>query len=104
MIKKYIIDYGEGVAILHTPFPVKERFYTLANSCFSIKNCISRFDILKIEDVPDYKYFETLEFEGKLLAWNEYGARKTIKPMQPNSGRWDNYYCSTCKYESKVND
>ena len=79
MIKKYIIDYGGGVAILHTPFPVKERFYTLANSCFGIKNYISSFDILKIEDVPDYKYFETLEFEGKLLAWNEYGARKIDK-------------------------
>lgn len=103
MTKKYIIYYGGGVAILHTPYPPEERFYTLANSCYGIKTRISKFEILKVEDVEEYIYFETLDFDGRLLAWNEEGARKTIKPQCPNSKHWDNYYCSTCKYDGGEN-
>ena len=76
---KYTIDYGFGKAYLYTPFNAEERFYTLANTCFGIRKCIAKCEILKIEDV-ETEYFERLEFNGDVYVWNEYGQRKMIEP------------------------
>lgn len=48
---KYTIDYGFGEATLYTPYDAKERFYTLAGTCFGIRKSIMHCVILKAEDM-----------------------------------------------------
>ena len=50
---KYTIDYGYGEAILYTPYDAKERFYTLAGTCFGIRKSIMHCVILRIVRCKD---------------------------------------------------
>lgn len=92
---KYKIDYGVGIAYLYTPYEPKERFYTLANTCFGIRKCIMCCLVLSEEKV-ECEDFERLEFSGDVYVWNEDGARKMLKPFTDED--WDNYYCEQCKF------
>lgn len=96
-MKKYIIDYGYGTATLFTPFDPKERFYTLANTCFGIRKSISHCIIRNVEDT-DCTDFERLEFNDDVYIWDELGRRKMIEPDFFADEDWDDYYAEDCRY------
>lgn len=88
---KYTIDYGAGMAILYTPFEPKERFYTLASTCFGIRKSIMCCGIWKEEDV-ECEDFERLEFNGNVYVWDELGRRKCLEPEDMADEEWDYTY------------
>lgn len=100
MTKKYTIDYGFGVATLFTPFDPKERFYTLANTCFGIRKSIVCCIIRRVEEVECVD-FERLEFNGDVYIWDEMGRRKMIEPKWFADEDWDDYYAKDCMYVNK---
>ena len=95
---KYTIDYGYGMAILYTPFEPKERFYTLASTCFGIRKSIMCCNIMKEEDV-ECDDFERLEFNGDVYVWDELGRRKCLEPEDMADEEWDDTYCEKCRYK-----
>lgn len=93
---KYTISYGCGVAVLYTPHDAKERFNTLANTCFGIRKSIMDFRIINAEDVPcPSPYYERLEFSGDVYVWRKDGARKMLAPYPDEE--WDEEYCKECR-------
>ena len=92
---KYTINYGCGKAILYTPYDCKQRFYTLANTCFGIRKNITCCNVVKVESTK-CKDFERLEFSGDIYVWDKYGRRKMIEPM--TESEWDDSYCDECRY------
>ena len=94
---KYTINFGCGMATLYTPYDCKERFYTLANTCFGIRKSIMCCDILNIENAS-CDDFERLEFNGDAYIWDKDGRRKMIEPEWARDEEWDDYYCDECKY------
>lgn len=97
---KYTIRYGFGTAVLYTPYPPEERFFTLANTCFGIRKSIIWFDIIHVEDVQ-CEYFERLEFGGDVYVWREDGARKMLKPDWAADEDWDMDFCDECRYKEE---
>ena len=108
---EYVIDYGYGKAALYTPYPnVKERFMTLAGTCYELRNKLAKFKIVgQVDAEPEKKEadeFERLKFwndEGRhvcVYIWREDGARKQIRPLYKNGWHdWNEYYCTFCKNE-----
>ena len=93
---KYTIWYGFGDAVLYTQGDPKERFYTLANTCFGIRKSIACCNVTKKEAVPcPNPGCERLEFNGDIYIWREDGARKMLEPYPDEE--WDTYYCEECK-------
>ena len=92
---KYTINYGFGVAILYTPYDCKERFYTLANTCFGILKSIISCKIIKTENIS-CSDFEQLEFNNYVYVWREDGARKMVEPYWMADDEWDTDYCDVC--------
>lgn len=97
---KYTIDFGCGTAVLYTPYPCEERFYTLADTCFGIRKCITNFEILKTEDIK-CDDFERLEFNGDAYVWREDGARKMIGVTWVADKDWDTSFCEECCYKNE---
>lgn len=99
--KRYVIDYGFGIARFYTPYEPELRFYTLAGTCFGIRKSIIRFVIKSVEevDIPD---FERLEFgfssfnSGDVYVWNEKGERKMLSPILEEE--WDDCYVEDLKF------
>lgn len=98
-IRRYVIDYGNGVAILYTPYPCEDRFYTLSSVVFGIWRHITAFEVLDERDAPDCEDFERLEFGNIAHIWREDGAKKQIKPEYRADVAWDTAFCHVCKYE-----
>lgn len=93
---RYTIDYGCGIAYLHTPYDCpEERFYTLANTCFGIRKSIMCCDIVEVEEAT-CEEFERLEFFGDVYVWREDGARKMLEPWVDEE--FDTDYCEECRY------
>lgn len=101
--KRYTIDYGCGIAVLQTPYPPEERFMTLASTCFGIRKCITKFEILKEEPDKNNTSFESLEFSGDAYIWREDGARKMVAPLWAADDEWDTDLCEECRYVGKTN-
>ena len=99
---KYTIDYGYGEAILYTPYDAKERFYTLAGTCFGIRKSIMHCVILKAEDIP-CEDFERLEFYEDVYVWREDGARKMVAPLWAADKEWDMDDCEMVRHKPKEN-
>lgn len=97
-MKKYVINYGYGIAVLYTSYEPLERFYTLANTCFGIRKSIACVEILNAKDAPDEEY-ERLEFNGDAYIWRADGARKLVKPESAADKEWDTSYCDICRKE-----
>lgn len=95
---KYTIDYGFGEATLYTPYDGKERFYTLAGTCFGIRKSIMHCVILRAEEIP-CEDFERLEFNGDVYVWREDGARKMIAPLWAADKEWNMDYCEEVRYK-----
>lgn len=95
---KYTIDYGCGMAKLYTPYPPKERFYTLASTCFGIRKSIMCCVVVKEEDI-ECDDFERLEFSGDIYVWDMEGRRKMLEPKWGRDEEWDDYYRERCKYQ-----
>lgn len=93
---KYTIYYGMGTAILYTPHDPKERFYTLAGTCFGIRKNIMCCEICKEEEISCEDY-ERLEFSGDIYVWREDGARKMLEPWPDED--FDTAWCEECRRE-----
>ena len=99
-MKRYTIDYGCGIANLYTPFEPKDRFYTLAKTCFGIRKSIIGCRILGEEDV-ECKDFERLEFNGDTYVWDKLGRRKCLEPKNMADEEWNDIYCEECRYKGR---
>lgn len=99
-MKKYIINYGFGKAVLYTPHDPVERFYMLATTCFGIRKSIVCCDVVTAEParIDDY---ERLEFGGDAYVWREDGARKMVEPDWAADAEWNLSYCDECRHVSK---
>lgn len=94
---KYIINYGCGRAVLHTPHDPEKRFYALANTCFGIRKSIACCIVESETDEPTPPpYYERLEFSGDVYVWREDGARKMLEPFTDEE--WDVDYCEKCAF------
>lgn len=98
--KRYVIDYGFGIARFTTPYKPEMRFYILAGTCFGIRKSILKFEIKGCDEV-ETDDFERLEFgfspynRGDVYIWNEKGERKMLEPvMEPD---WDDSYIDELK-------
>lgn len=94
---KYIISYGYGIAIFYTPYKdVKNRFMTLANTCFGIRKSILKVDVIN-SSTDKCDYFEKLVFNDDVYVWREDGARKNLTFDPDNEWtEWDTDYCESC--------
>lgn len=105
-IKKYVINYGFGVATLYSPSDDWEnRFLSLAGTCFGIRKSILGVELISRREVAesdDYHNkicqdeYERLEFNGDAYIWRKDGARKMISPSIFADDEWDTSYCEEC--------
>lgn len=95
-MKRYVINYGFGLAVFCTPYEPEHRFYTLAGTCFGIRKSIFGFKIIDVKDAPNEPY-EKLSFNGDTYIWRNDGARKMIEPSNLEDEDWDTSYCEICR-------
>lgn len=98
-MKRYSIDYGFGTAYLYTSFEPKERFHTLASTCFGIRKSIMYCKIISENDVK-CDDFERLEFNGDVYVWDKLGRRKCLEPKDMADEEWNDAYCEKCRYKA----
>ena len=96
-VRRYVINYGYGVAYFTTPFEPINRFYTLANQCFGIRKSITKCEIEGIEDYLSEPDYERLVFGGDSYIWRRDGARKMLTPFEDEE--WDTSFCDVCAFK-----
>ena len=98
---RYLINYGKGLALFYTIYPVDPRFFILAAGCYGIRCDITKFNIIEKEN-EDFN--DIIEFDKEaleLLSFKNYndifkeGDRINLLDfsLKPNLYLWNNKGC-----------